>query len=387
MPSTFTQSLGALVVFYALYYVYWELTVGTSRRAMIHENGCKPLRNITEFNGFPQNIFGYSTVLENLRALKNGNFMDTVRGRFVRNNATTIHAKVLFTELVTTIEPENLKTILAVKFRDFEYGPRRTEAFLPLLGHGIFTNDGAEWQHSRDMLRPNFTRSLVGDLAIFEAHIQQLIKAIPRDGSTVNLQELFFQMTMDSATEFLFGEPTNCLAPGETPERSVRFAEAFHRAQVATAQMNRFGRMFGLIHSKKQFHQDVKTCHDFVDDFVRKGLEYRKTLDLSKGPPDVKEGERYVFMKELAKRTANPYQIRSEMMNILLAGRDTTASLLTNVWFILARRPDVWMKLKAEVDEFSGEAPTWQQLKDMRYLRMIVNESKPGKSLNLFPLD
>ena len=385
MSITFVQSLGVLIVFYGLYYLYWQLTVGTSRRAMIRENGCKPLRNIPEFNGFPQNIFGHSTVIENIRALKQGNFMDTVRGRFTRNDATTIHAKVLFTDLYTTVEPENLKTILATKFKDFAYGPRRTEAFLPLLGHGIFTNDGAEWQHSRDMLRPNFTRSLVGDLAIFEAHIQQLIKAIPRDGSTVNLQELFFQMTMDSATEFLFGESTHCLASCKTPERSVRFAEAFHRSQVATSQMNRFGKMFGLMHSKKQFNQDVKTCHDFVDDFVRKGMEYRKTLDLSKGPPDVKPGERYVFMKELAKRTGNPIQIRSEMMNILLAGRDTTASLLTNIWFILARRPDVWAKLKAEVDEFGGEAPTWQQLKDMKYLKMVINESKLGTSPTTVP--
>ena len=42
------------------------------------------------------------------------------------------------------------------------------------------------------MLRPNFVRSQVADLDMFEVHIKDLIKAIPRDGSNVDLAELFF---------------------------------------------------------------------------------------------------------------------------------------------------------------------------------------------------
>jgi hypothetical protein len=85
------------------------------------------------------------------------------------------------------------------------------------------------------MLRPNFHKTQVGDLPSFERHVSDLIMAIPRDGSTVDLQDLFFRLTMDSATEFLFGESTDCLAPGTTTVSNARFAEAFNRSQAAIA--------------------------------------------------------------------------------------------------------------------------------------------------------
>lgn len=374
-PFSLLQSAGTCILLLVLYYIYWELTVGASRRAMIREHGCKPIKNTPELNSFPHNIFSTKVVLRSIEAMKQGNFLETVRGRYLRNG-TTIHFKLFFTDFYDTIEPENLKTIMALNFKHWSLGPRRKTAFRPLLGHGIFTTDGAAWQHSRDLLRPNFTRSQVGDLATFERHVNHMIKAIPRDGSTVNLQDLFFQLTMDSATEFLFGESTNCLAPGQTPERSARFAEAFNRSQEEIAETFRSGKLGELVRSKAQFKKDAKICHDFVDHFVRKGLEYRKTLDLSKGPPEPESGERYIFLNELVKRIADPIRIRSELLNILLAGRDTTASLLSDVWFILARRPDVWAKLKAEVDELQGKRPTFQNIKDMKYLRMVLNEGR-----------
>ena len=375
LPS-FIQSLVAIILFSLVYYVHWELTVGASRRAMISQHGCKPNKNNPELNSFPHNIFSNYTILDSLRALERGNFLANVRARITRHGGTTIHNKAMFTTLYTTMEPENLKTIMALNFKEWSLGTRRKTAFLPLLGHGIFTTDGAAWQHSRELLRPNFARNQVADLDTFEMHVKQLIRAIPRDGSAVNLQDLFFELTMDSATEFLFGESTDCLAPGKASEHSVRFADAFNRSQEKISESFRRGPLGDFFRSKKQFKQDVKTCHDFVDHFVRKGLEYRKTLDLSKGPPEIKQGERYVFLHELVKRTADPIQIRSELLNIFLAGRDTTASLLSDVWFVLARRPDIWSKLRAEVDDLGGKQPTFQQIKDMKYLKMVLNESK-----------
>lgn len=264
---------------------------------------------------------------------------------------------------------------MALNFKDWGLGERRKAAFVPLLGHGIFTTDGHAWQHSRELLRPNFARSQVGDLATFDKHVDHVFKAIPHDGSTVNLQDLFFQLTLDTATEFLFGESTGCLASGKTPERNMRFAEAFNHSQEAISETFRSGKL-GRWLRKSNFENDVKCVHDFVDRFVYKGLQYRNTLDLANGPPELKEGERYVFLNELAKRTGDPIQIRSELLNVLLAGRDTTASLLSDVWFVLARRPDIWAKLRIEVDELGGEKPTYQQVKDMKYLRMVLNECK-----------
>jgi hypothetical protein len=49
----------------------------------------------------------------------------------------TFHQNVLGSPAIFTLEPENVKTILATKFKDFELGDTRNNNFFPLLGFGI----------------------------------------------------------------------------------------------------------------------------------------------------------------------------------------------------------------------------------------------------------
>ncbi len=358
------QLLTACVVLGGLYYLYQELTVGASRRKFIRQHGCKPPRKYRHVDP----VLGLDLFRANVKALRSHTFLQTLRGRFLEYG-NTFQLILMGSNVIATIEPENLKAILSLKFKEFSLGERRRRALVPLLGYGIFTTDGGAWQHSREMLRPNFTRSQVGDLDTFERHISHLIQAVPRDGSTVDLSELFFRLTLDSATEFLFGESTECLVDGKNTASAARFADAFNYSQHASGDRFRLG-MFSALVPDPKFVKDVEYVQGFVDNYVRKALEYRKTHDVEKAD------ERYVFLQELAKQTEDPILIRSELLNILLAGRDTTASLLSNLWFILARRPDVWHKLRAEVDALSGEKPTFAQLKDMKYLRYCLNECK-----------
>jgi hypothetical protein len=58
-----------------------------------------------------------------------------------------------------TREPENVKAILATNFKDFGIG-QRFRSMGALLGQGIFTSDGALWEHSR--VRASFTEEIRG---------------------------------------------------------------------------------------------------------------------------------------------------------------------------------------------------------------------------------
>ncbi len=215
----------------------------------------------------------------------------------------------------------------------------------------------------------------VSDLAMLEVHIghlMQLMQAISKDGSALNLQDLFFKLTIDSATEFLFGESTNCLLPNRLHESKIaRFAEAWDGALIHIGHGARYGPLVAYFR-KSSFSKDAKVAHELVDTYVQRGLEYRESRDPEK--VDSEQGERYIFLHELVKTTKDPVRIRSELLNILLAGRDTTASLLSNTWFVLARRADVWVKLQEEVDQLGGMLPTLEQIKGMKYLRAVFNE-------------
>jgi cytochrome P450 len=108
--------------------------------------------------------------------------------------------------------------------------------------------------------------------------------------------------------------------------------------------------------------------HKFADEIIQEAID-----DLRTGKQN--PNGRYVFLHALLSQTQDPYALRSELLNILLAGRDTTAGLLSNTWHVLSKRPDVWAKLKAEVDELGGEKPDYTTIKEMKYLKWTLNES------------
>ena len=381
LPS-FKEGLLVFTLLYGLYYIYWQLTVGASRRAVIKKHGCQPVRPNTEYNSFPNNALGFKAAFESIKAAKEHRYLETINSRFLRHG-NTLKLRILMTDIITTIEPKNVQTMLALKFDDWKLPPRRKTIFETFGGRGIFTTDGPQWKHSRELVRPNFVRSQVGDLETFERHTRHLIAAIPKDGSTVDMQDLFFKLTTDSATEHLIGESTHSLVPSEGEEKFSQFAESFNRGVGVVAYTFRVSSLSQMYYlNGSQYKGDVKRCHDFVDSFVRKEFEKRKKRDLEKA--DAEEEGRYVFLKELVKLSDDPVEVRSELLNVLIAGRDTTASMLSDVWFVLARRPDIFVKLRAEVDELGGEKPTYQQLKDMKYLRYLMNECTSSRPTPCF---
>jgi cytochrome P450 len=274
-------------------------------------------------------------------------------------------------------EPENIKAILADQFEDFELGWKRHQYFSPFLGNGIFTVDGLAWKHSRDLLRPNFTKvELDSSLQSLETHVKHFLVQLPRDGSTVDLQQLFFKLTMDASTEFLFGTSTNSLLP-ESQKSLESFSEAFEEAQWGLSLRPRLGAL-NYVYTNRKFVKACKVLHSYVDNFVHTCLA-ESTGDekrvLESGQNDTTSPkQKYCFLQELAKDVRDPKELRDHALNVLIAGRDTTAGLLAITFFVLARRPDVWSKLRKSVENLHGQRPTFEQLKEMRYLQFVLKE-------------
>jgi cytochrome P450 len=87
--------------------------------------------------------------------------------------------------------------------------------------------------------------------------------------------------------------------------------------------------------------------------------------------------DKYVFLEHLAKTGYPAKKIQDELLNTLLAGRDTTAGLLSYLFFHLAREPTVWQKLREEVLAVGDEGiPTFEQIKGMKYMQWVLNEGK-----------
>jgi cytochrome P450 len=362
---------------------YRRVKLNLKRRQYQLKHGCQQPPSFRWINS----IFGLAQYSGRRKAAEEHRLLQFASGNF-QTLGPTWRSNVFGQEVVLTIQPENIKTILSLRFKEYGLG-NRERTLGPLLGRGIFTSDGEAWAHSRAMIRPNFNRDQVADLASLERHVQALFRLLPRDdpSKVVDLQERFFQLTIDSATEFLFGQSTNTLeaAAEEGFNASDDFANDFTVAQRWCAERGRVGLvrpMYDLF-SDGSGPRAIKKCHAFVDRFVDEAVRYREKVAESdeKKIPDEEEGQgqkrKYVFLHELARSTDDKRRLRDELLNVLLAGRDTTASLLSNMWFCIAKRPEIFAKLRSEVEEqLGGELPTYEQLKDLKYLRWCMNECK-----------
>jgi len=82
----------------------------------------------------------------------------------------TYKYSILGNRVIVSADPKNIQALLATQFNDFDLGPTRRANFYPLLGDGIFTQDGKAWEHSRAMMRPQFAREQVSDPELEERH-------------------------------------------------------------------------------------------------------------------------------------------------------------------------------------------------------------------------
>jgi cytochrome P450 len=308
---------------------------------------------------------------------------------FMAVGSWTCETRIANQRVVFTADPENIKAILATQFGDYGKGEPFHGEWKDFLGDSIFTTDGAQWHASRQLIRPQFTRDRVSDLHCFEAHMQTLFRAIANgaplshedqyvdmdsvNGKVFNISELFFRYTLDVTTDFLLGSDVKSLT---TPKQE--FADAFNEVQRVQNIVIRASKLQGLI-PKSSFWAGLKVMNSFVGQYIQRalGMDPAELLEKSKS------NEKYTFLDELAGFTRDPKVLRDQIVAILLAGRDTTASTLSWVMYEISRRPEIVAKLRQEILEVVGAdaTPTFENLKNMPYLKAVLNET-----LRLYPV-
>ncbi|KAF7511834.1 hypothetical protein GJ744_003565 [Endocarpon pusillum] len=357
------------------YWLYWQSTTGRRHRHLVKKHGCRPVRKIK--NRDP--VLGLDAVLAMRRWSDQHILVEKTSQKFFGSGATTVEFAILTANVILTCEAENIESVLSQNFRAFGIPGKPSELELLLHG-GIFLNVGEAWHQSRELIRPTFARSEVADLDMLEKHVKTLIDGIPRDGSTVNLSTLFSQLTLSTAIEFLFGENNDEEDSAADKVSIDAFTEVWGRITryVANAGEGEHGKLWiynyllDRIRINPHYRRDCRTIHNYVEKLVEKSLTSKQLESLSTSTTK----PRYVFVHELVSQTSDKVRIRNEALSVLFAARDTTAGLLTNVWFELSKRPDIWTRLCNEIDTLDGNKPNYEELKNLKYLRAVLNESQ-----------
>ncbi|GAA5838846.1 hypothetical protein JCM5353_003486 [Sporobolomyces roseus] len=262
--------------------------------------------------------------------------------------------------MVEISSPHMLEYVQRTNFNNYVKGPLFHRNLSGLLGNGIFTTDGVEWQSQRKATSKIFTaNNFKGVISqSIDTNMSRLMTIIGRhadNGTVFDLSELFFRFTLSTFSEMAFGSNFGALST-ET-DQPVPFAKAFDYGQVV---MNRrFTNPFWqfteyLDGTRAKMNAASKT----MDTFAYKVIQEREEMgrgnfnaSQKKEAADKDLLSLYMALRDENGQPMNRTALRDALMNLIIAGRDTTAQALSWTFFRLILHPELLDPIRKECDE------------------------------------
>ena len=253
--------------------------------------------------------------------------------------------------------PDDVKRVLVSNHRNYTKGVGLDRVRI-LLGKGIMTSEGELWRRQRYMMQPFFHRRTVTEFAQRIAAVNQRRlerwEQRARAGEIVNLTDEMSELTLEIVLRAIFGLDLDRLTeqlganPFEVvtrePARDLQFAYKFRSLTKLVAQ---------LIARRRE-----EAAEHF--DYLAMLMSAR---DKESGAP-------------MSER-----ELIDEVMTLIVAGHETTASGLNWTWYLLSQHPQAEARLHAEIDAAPElAAPGLAEMEALPYTQQVINEA-----LRLYP--
>ena len=114
--------------------------------------------------------------------------------------------------------------------------------------------------------------------------------------------------------------------------------------------------------------------HARIDRYIDAALRKRQdTMKTQFSEPSAHTS--YAFIDQLVYETQDRQFLRDQLLNVFFPARDSSAIGASCVFFVLARNPEAWEKLRKEIMHIK-QPITFELLKSMKYLTWVLNECR-----------
>jgi cytochrome P450 len=216
-----------------------------------------------------------------------------------------------------------------------------------LLGKGLMVSEGDFWISQRRMIQPSFHRQVVGAMTgIMEQSNRALLadwQQAARDSSPINVTRDLSHTVLQVVLRAIFGDDYDQVAAhfnilSTQSERSLAFADAFRPLAGVVIQLAGQRRAANV------------TSNDLLGMLML-------TRDRDSG------------------QCMSDHQLAREIMTLIVAGHETTASVLNWTWYLLSQHPAVEEKLSEELRGLPEDGfPRLEELSKFTYTRQILEE-------------
>lgn len=266
-------------------------------------------------------------------------------------------------KVIAIFDPDLISEMLVTKHQDFIKNRVFYDNVKEVLGNGLLTNEGESWKTQRKLASPSFRPRSVSSyidsmIELSEAEVSTWI-----NGSRIDAHNKMMSLTAEIITKIIFNTSTG----GKGKKLLEAIVEAEHLIP------GRCMRPHPIIHKLP----------------IPSNFRYQKCLDILETEvmsfiSEAKESEtdyptllsNLMNAKYDDGSSMEPKQLRDEIINIFLAGHDTTAITLSFTFYLLSQNPDVEKKMTDELDSVIGDGPLNATMLDkLTYTKKVIKES------------
>ncbi len=249
-------------------------------------------------------------------------------------------------------------------------------ALEPLIGDSIFVSDGAKWRRQRAMIDPAFSKMRLtlayGAMQAAVADHSARLDAAAAGADTASLDQIMSELTADIICRTVFSTSLDS-------QISKDVFDDFAIFERGVAQVKIWRLIVDPAWTDLEQEPDVLAACARIRRHL--GALIDTHIDAAPGHFDD------IASAVIAARDADTGQpfTRNELIDQLgvffLAGHETTASVLTWAFYVLAMQPGILAALRAEVDEIAGEGEIdFEAVRKLVFTRSVFRET-----LRLYP--
>lgn len=224
-------------------------------------------------------------------------------------------------------------------------------------------------------MRSALTRDRINDTQIVYDNTNNLVDTIAAAAAghkIVDVQPLALAHMLRTGAQFLGLE-----TPDTTSEAIEDFRQASEIATAGVMERSLLNNLYWL-YNTRSFRHACRRARAMANCSVKRALASvpHNDVDLS----SAQYSEKRNLLEEFVTHTTDEDRLSTMVLDMMTAARQTTASLISNTLYYLARHPSVYAKLRRHVLQDFGEVATdelirFEELKQCKYLQWCMNET------------
>ncbi|PON16726.1 cytochrome P450 [Candidatus Entotheonella serta] len=272
--------------------------------------------------------------------------------------------------------PDAIQHILRDQAKRYRKG-NRFKAIAAVQGQGLLTSEGDLWRQQRRLMQPIFRQQrviLFHEVVSEEA--QDLVhgwRLAARSGDAVNVTAWLHRLAFRVVGRALLGLQPSELDPLARRIEAIAAPLIHHITAGNPRRVPVLARVPTWLPSPRiqRFRRALRAYHDIAQHIVDKR---RQTMSFA-AEADTDLLSRLIRAHD-AETGLAPQQLRDEIITLIGAGVETSATALSWAWYILAQYPESTQRLHAEIDDhLNGRTPLPGDLAALTYSRMILEET------------